>query len=298
MSWHFSQALEAAYSEANCSDGGQSVPLNATSTPGACCSPDKTTLALSPSRCGTMCEPSTESHGEELLTWYRAGFRAKTSALPEKGQGSKAHDPGCGEKWHGLLARYDRDTHSLRIAQCSLFEDLIECSVILPRWGTLQNGGCWELPTPGLRTSEIASGLWPTPTCPNGGRSVKHVTDWRGRTAYHNGKKVQVGLKSAVKIWPTPTVCGNYNRKGLSATSGDGLATAVKQWPTPTAQDTKNNGAPSQMERNTKPLNAEIGGPLNPLWVEWLMGWPLGWTDCAVSGTDKFQQWLHSHGRF
>jgi hypothetical protein len=67
--------------------------------------------------------------------------------------------------------------------------------------------------------------------------------------------------------------------------------------PTPTAQDAKNNGAPSQMERNTKPLNAEIGGALNPTWVEWLMGWPLGWTDCDVSATDKYRQWRRSHGK-
>lgn len=41
--------------------------------------------------------------------------------------------------------------------------------------------------------------------------------------------------------WPTPTVCGNDNRKGASPTSGDGLSTAVKAdaWPTPTASDRK-----------------------------------------------------------
>ena len=60
-----------------------------------------------------------------------------------------------------------------------------------------------------------------------------------------------------MKPWPTPTVCGNYNRKGASATSGDGLATVV-------------------------------GGALNPTWVEWLMGWPLGWTDLKPLATDKF----------
>lgn len=43
------------------------------------------------------------------------------------------------------------------------------------------------------------------------------------------------GLGSSSSEWPTPTVCGNDNRKGLSPTSGDGLATAVKDWPTPTA---------------------------------------------------------------
>lgn len=38
--------------------------------------------------------------------------------------------------------------------------------------------------------------------------------------------------------WPTPTVTGNYNRRGASPASGDGLATAARHpWPTPTARD-------------------------------------------------------------
>jgi DNA (cytosine-5)-methyltransferase 1 len=79
---------------------------------------------------------------------------------------------------------------------------------------------------------------------------------------------------------PTPTVTGNHNRKGASPTSGDGLATYIRERvPTPTAQDAANNGGPSQSERNTPPLNAIVGGLLNPDWVEWLMGWPVGWTD-------------------
>lgn len=50
--------------------------------------------------------------------------------------------------------------------------------------------------------------------------------------------------------------------------------------PTPTTQDAKNNGSESQKMRNTQPLNAAVGGSLNPEWVEWLMGFPIGWTDC------------------
>lgn len=41
-------------------------------------------------------------------------------------------------------------------------------------------------------------------------------------------------------FWPTPNVCGNYNRKGASKTSGDGLATKVKKstfWRAPRASD-------------------------------------------------------------
>ena len=54
--------------------------------------------------------------------------------------------------------------------------------------------------------------------------------------------------------------------------------TDVGFWPTPTTQDGKNNGGKSQHRRNSKPLNAEVGGALNPQWVEWLMGYPIGGT--------------------
>jgi hypothetical protein len=37
-------------------------------------------------------------------------------------------------------------------------------------------------------------------------------------------------------------------------------------------------------------------GTLNPMWIEWLMGFPLGWTDCDASAMPRFQQWQHSHG--
>jgi hypothetical protein len=41
---------------------------------------------------------------------------------------------------------------------------------------------------------------------------------------------------------------------------------------------------------------AENGLP-RPEWCEWLMLWPIGWTDTAASATDKFQQWSDSHGK-
>jgi len=53
----------------------------------------------------------------------------------------------------------------------------------------------------------------------------------------------------------------------------------ARMWATPTVNDAKNNGAPSQMERNSKALNAAAGGSLNPNWVEWLMGFPPGHTE-------------------
>jgi hypothetical protein len=89
-------------------------------------------------------------------------------------------------------------------------------------------------------------------------------------------------LPSYVRIFPTPTVNGNYNCAGASQNSGDGLETFVKLYPTPACNDSKNNAAPSQRTengRNSDALNVVAGGSLNPSWVEWLMGFPVGWTD-------------------
>jgi len=38
-------------------------------------------------------------------------------------------------------------------------------------------------------------------------------------------------------------------------------------------------------------------GRIHPHLHEWLMGWPIGMTDLQPLETDKFQQWLASHGK-
>lgn len=323
MSWLFSRALVEAYLEENSSGGGLSAPSNGTPTPLAYLPPDRMTAFSRLSRFGMTFAPLTDALGAELLTWFLAGFPARTLALPERAQELTENVLECGDTWRGSLARFDPVSCSWKTAQLSLLEDSERCLVTWPRSGMTANGQCWELPMLGRRTSATGSGSllptptaqpmgsnthmcalgtttmerykqWPTPQAHKTTRSGCLVnadgTPWDGISKPHSattGRPVTSALADAVAFWPTPTVCGNYNRKGVSATSGDGLATAVRMWPTPTCQDAKNNGAPSQMERNTKPLNAEIGGPLNPKWVEWLMGWPLGWTDLRPLETDK-----------
>lgn len=36
---------------------------------------------------------------------------------------------------------------------------------------------------------------------------------------------------------------------------------------------------------NHRSLRTDVAGQLNPTWVEWLMGFPPGWTDLNASGT-------------
>ena len=99
-------------------------------------------------------------------------------------------------------------------------------------------------------------------------------------------------------LWPTPVASDTGIRKKNYAQGGTPLSMAAARFPTPTVQDAKNNGGPSQMKHNTPPLNAVAGGSLNPLWVEWLMGWPIGWTDSKPLGMDRFRSWLQAHSEF
>jgi hypothetical protein len=84
-------------------------------------------------------------------------------------------------------------------------------------------------------------------------------------------------------------------------------------WATPSARDWKDTpgmaffsinadgtlrNREDQLARQVYASENATGGQLNPTWVEWLMGWPIGWTDLKPLETDKFQQWQHSHGEF
>ena len=253
-----------AYSAATSSDGEPFAPSSGNHIPQAFCAPDRMTAFSRLSRFGMIVRPLTADRGEELLTWFLAGFPVRTSAQQDEGPESTARNPECGNIWRELLAKYDPNTHTLKTAQFSLFEDLTESSPTLPRWGSMQNGELFQQPTLVPRTGETESGLLPTPNCPNGGRSVAHVTDWRGRTAYHKGKKVQFGLESAVRIWPTPTSTLGTNG-GLvtpaKAREGGTLIEALSArtlWPTPTASDNRPRGTQNSTARRMA-LGKQVG---------------------------------------
>src|SRR4029453_8767578 len=54
-------------------------------------------------------------------------------------------------------------------------------------------------------------------------------------------------------------------------------------WPTPSASEDKYRLQGSSQQSHS--LNGMARGQLNPTWVEWLMGYPRGWTVCAASAT-------------
>jgi len=242
MSWLYSQALVAAYSEAASLDGVPSAPLNSTPKPQAFLSPDRMTAFSRPSRFGMTFAPLTDDLGEAVLTWCLEASLARTSPTLAPEPDSQALAQDSGPRWRASFATWNHSTSSWRTSQLSHAEDSTSFSGTWPRWGSMLDGACSELVTPVLPIAENASGSWPTPTAGDAKSSGSRNTP---TSKAHGG----LSLTDAVRM------DGGVGRTGPS------------------------------------------GGPLNPTWVEWLMGWPLGWTALEPLAMDRFQQWLRLHGQ-
>jgi hypothetical protein len=76
-------------------------------------------------------------------------------------------------------------------------------------------------------------------------------------------------------------------------------ASASGLLPTLCARDYRYPGK-SRMERTGgkqgEVLPQIVGGPLNPDWCEWFMGFPIGWTASEVLETPRFHEWRRQHG--
>jgi len=89
--------------------------------------------------------------------------------------------------------------------------------------------------------------------------------------------------ESSSSGWPTPRAStGGPDPHGRK--TGKNLQHAVN-WPTPVAGDSEKQPTNSLHHRVVGKGPTSRPGQLNPDWVEMLMGFPVGWTDCAPSET-------------
>ena len=311
MSWLYSQALVEEYLGDTSLDGEQSVQLNGNPTQQAYCASDKMKEFSRLSRFGMTFKPLTEDRGEELLTLYLEGFHAKTSAPQEKAQDLMENDQECGRTWRGWLAKYDPNTSLWKTPQCSLLGEEQESLETLPKWGMTVNGLLWEQPmlepiTRGTESGSKPRHSLPTPTCnPHLPNLKSNTTGPKNLMQVANGEWEH--LMPLKQTWPTPDAnCGqrgtqpNWTPKRKSGQPAQyTINQAVRdKYPTPTAHNAKECNAPSEQNRNTPTFATHAGGKLNPMWVEWLMGWPLGWTDLKPLETDKYLSAPPQHGDF
>ena len=180
-----------------------------------------------------------------------------------------------GRKWLGLLANAG--------PAGSLVRTLLESSawrstIVSLTWKasvTKRGRLFFRLAASAPGTAESASGLWPTPTTGEGksvGPAERQVIE-----DVMNGAPMPTchqRLRNKVMLYSTPRTEGFD--AGANRGKPDSLHSFVKMLPTPhaschTGAGTHGDGGPN--------LQTVIGGSLNPEFVEWLQGFPIGWTE-------------------
>lgn len=181
-----------------------------------------------------------------------------------------------------------------------------------PKAGMLSGGGCYRRQRWERRIRGIGSGLLLTPTAQEWGSNtnmrkkgltvMERIRLWptptsaEGKGVGHSpNKQGSPNLRTMVKMFPTPTTPRPHDSENTAGKyfpgqrKGD-LVEFVNSFPTPNARDWR-SGNGRQENGHTPQLPEKVGGQLNPNWVEWLMGWPIGWTDLKPLEMDKFLRW-------
>ena len=188
---------------------------------------------------------------------------------------------------------------------------LFQLAPLMPRTDETGSG---LLHTPTAKANQMApdmlkrgSGWWPTPEASDRGpRSADLVVNQSTVQRRDSGQKRGMDLQTAAKMGPTPAANKITNSGELVNANGEpwdgvskphskktgkqvqtALTDAVRMWPTPTANEDAAGTPNGKMQRQlgnhpdirgTTPEEWKRGS-LNPQWVEWLMGYPEGWTD-------------------
>jgi len=156
-------------------------------------------------------------------------------------------------------------------------------------------------------TEEIDSSLWATPNTMDylpqrSPEALKKLAEGerKGRALPSNlREQVDPETVEAWKklqeptFWATP-IAANAVGSSRPPSKGGGsrdLRQDVKMWPTPLARDHKGGYLGGRIRNGKVSMDSldvavqhtdnqnKTGGLLNPWWVEWLMGYPRGWTD-------------------
>ena len=263
-------------------------------------------------------EISNESTGPTLFdpTLYAEATPASLSAYPANVAAKKTRATS-GHGYDKPYAFYDPVTQSLKMYEAICPLAGLPSLAKLPPSGILQNGVLFLRPPWEPITAATESLSWPTPTAlvrPMEGNvrlyraKIEAGEMTEEEAAAILGKSPFEAQGKIPAMWPTPTTQevehpdATLNEKGRRVSKDGknshslGLADAVQKWPTPRAgsmyggtgsgqiiEERYTEGTISAEERQS--MRSGNGGKLNPTWVEWLMGFPLGWTDLKDSET-------------
>lgn len=209
-------------------------------------------------RSGMMCKRSPEKCCRQL-TLFSEDSPAKTSALPAMVQAWKESEAAYFLKLSGWRKKQMPLFSSSKTSQRFALVDFLMSSTNLQKWGMTVDGRVYLPQALEPRIDGRGGFYLPTPT----------ATD--PRRAYH----FKPGTKEKV----------------LSLV---GMA-KENSWPTPQARDWRDGKNPKQHGRHSDSMGVKVHsmgykGFLNPLFVEMMMGYLIGWSNLNALGI----AWFHS----
>lgn len=222
----------------------------------------------------------------------------KTFQVPTPtGEGWKVNDRDCSLKSSDSFAQFSPDSYSLKTSQICLTGDLTVFSGNLPKAGLMRNGKLYQRPAWVRRTKGNGFSLLPTARTRGlcGGSGSREMAQTLVDQGFH---KETMEAMLGTSLLPTPKAQdAKHSPSNALNNQANGhqmhLPHAVGLLPTPKAMDgdrgslgtiTKFNNKTGRKALksaigNLQPDPNQIKGQLNPEFVEWMMGYPLGWTD-------------------
>lgn len=240
------------------SHGCAQLPIvKTTDTPRACCYPECKLAPLELPPCGMTCKLSSLNIYPSNLTSFTADSPARTSVLRAMAQAWQASAVAFSFSWCASWKKLIPASFSSKTCRPYVLGDWLKSSAHFPIFGMIVGGHVFLPQKLVPRTCANDGSFWPTP------RVSDIKGEGHGAAARRQAQGGGCTLAGAVKLWPTPTVRDSNTiakcTRGAGATRG-GLALVIA-----------------------------VGGTLNPAWVEWLMGYPTGWTELDAWATQWFR---------
>jgi len=257
-----------------------------------------------PHLCGRILKPCQWSHFETELTSSLAVIPANLFQPQESDLEKKTPDTSglTSATSSGQLDLFDV---SLKMSKDTLVSDSEKSLATWKALVTKLRGEYSQRVKSAHLIRESESTLWRTPAVSDPGITLDRLKTKdgspprSGERLYDKvtGRNAQFGLSQQVKMeptqWPTPTAHeaekAGFHPKGQM---GQSLSAMAKRgeliWPTPRTSDYKGPVKPETLSlKGRNPMTNSLmdatqhmsgSGQLNPAWVEWLMGVPIGWT--------------------
>lgn len=224
---------------------------------------------------GVTCAPSTAARGVAAFISSLPATHASRSPMPAGGW--ETATPGtCGPRLHALSGKFDPSGSSARMSTVTSQWDWPRSSESFQQWATQLKRACFLRLKSAHPTYGAGSSFWPTPVATLRGwnRSDIEISDkgLRFRSATDQTGK-QVSLQRVARLWAML-----YATMRLLGARPAGLTSYPFS-------------RPFHLTLQAGTRSSTGDWTCNPSFLDWMMGWPIGWSEPMQSVTG-WSHWL------